>query len=294
MNGCSSMNLEHLKRRLALAYYRATGGFPAKLAGGRYRLVPEDRKFWRMAAGGQWERHTFRILEQLLRPDSVYVDVGAWIGPTVLFAAARCKVVYCIEPDAVAYERLLGNLRMNGIDNVLPFHGALGVRNGTVQIAGEKGKGFGTSETRVQATPTDGGADVAATVLAMDLPRFIQHWGIERIDLMKIDIEGAEFDLAPALISICPPPLNPPSTCPCTRLCSRNPNAKPNSPPSCRWPSATHFAMTTAGIKSNPGIFWRSRSSAASGKWCWWMRRWGRGQSPRRKLFLQSCRVMAH
>ena len=193
------MNLEHLKRRLALAYYRATGGFPAKLAGGRYRLVPEDRKFWRKAAGGQWERHTFKILDQLLRPDSVYVDVGAWIGPTVLFAAARCKVVYCIEPDAVAYERLLGNLRMNGIDNVLPFHGALGVRNGTVQIAGEKG--FGTSETRVQATPADGGAD-AATVLAMDLPRFIQWWGIERIDLMKIDIEGAEFDLAPALIDL--------------------------------------------------------------------------------------------
>ena len=194
------MNLEHLKRRLALAYYRATGGFPAKLAGGRYRLVPEDRKFWRKAASGQWERHTFRILDQLLRPDSVYVDVGAWIGPTVLFAAARCKVVYCIEPDAIAYERLLGNLRMNGIDNVLPFHGALGVRNGTVQIAGEKG--FGTSETRVQATPVDGGADVAATVLAMDLPRFIQWWGIERIDLMKIDIEGAEFDLAPALIDL--------------------------------------------------------------------------------------------
>ena len=176
--------------------------FTANIGGKRYRLAPEDRKFWRKAASGQWERHTFNILDQLLRPNSVYVDVGAWIGPTVLFAAARCKVVYCIEPDAIAYERLLGNLRMNGVDNVLPFHGALGVRNGTVQIAGEKGKGFGTSETRVQATPTDGGADVAATVLAMDLPRFIQHWGIERIDLMKIDIEGAEFDLAPALIDL--------------------------------------------------------------------------------------------
>jgi len=40
----------NLRRRLALAYYRVSGGFPAHLDGKRYRLVPEDRKFWRKVA----------------------------------------------------------------------------------------------------------------------------------------------------------------------------------------------------------------------------------------------------
>ncbi len=172
--------------------------FAATIDGRRYRLAPEDRKFWRAVAANEWERHTFMVLDRCLRTDSVYLDVGAWIGPTVLFAAARCRTVYCIEPDPVSYERLLANLRMNNITNVLPFHGALGVANGPVQIANEKS--FGNSKTRVQAAP---GA-TSVTVLAMDIRRLMEGWGIEKIDFMKMDVEGAEFDLMPSLIDFLP------------------------------------------------------------------------------------------
>lgn len=188
----------NLKRRIALAYYRAKGGFPAKIAGRWYRLVPEDRRFWRRVASNQWEPHTLAVLDRCLDADSVYVDIGAWIGPTVLFAAQRCKTVYCVEPDPLAYEHLLGNLRINGIGNVLPFHGALHSTNGRVQISNERG--FGDSMTRVQAASSGD----HATVLAMDLPHFIQWWGIERIDLLKMDVEGAEFDLVPSLVAFLP------------------------------------------------------------------------------------------
>ncbi len=172
--------------------------FAATIDGRCYRLAPEDRKFWRAVAANEWERHTFMVLDRCLRADSVYLDVGAWIGPTVLFAAARCRTVYCIEPDPVAYERLLANLRMNDITNVLPFHGALGGGNGPVQIANEKS--FGNSKTRVQATPDDAGV----TVLGMDIQRLIEGWGIKKIDLVKMDVEGAEFDLMPPLLDFLP------------------------------------------------------------------------------------------
>ena len=176
----------------------ATRYIEGKIVDAVYRLNPEDDWFWRKVHSGKWEKDTFVALERYLRPDSVYVDIGAWIGPTVLFAAARCKTVYCVEPDPIAYERLLANLRMNNIANVQSFHGALGVRNGTVHIANEKG--FGNSETRVQATPADGGV----TVLAMDLSSLMTWWGIARIDFLKMDVEGAEFDLVPSLITLLP------------------------------------------------------------------------------------------
>lgn len=187
----------NLRRRLALAYYRVCGGFPAHLHGRRYRLVPEDRKFWRKVSRDEWERSTFTFLERCLSADSVCLDVGAWIGPTALFAAQRCRAVYCIEPDPFAYERLLANIRLNEVGNVLPFHGALSSRNAGVQIANERG--FGNSMTRVRAAPAGG-----VTVLGMDLPSFIDWWGIDRIDLLKMDIEGAEFDLVPSIIDLLP------------------------------------------------------------------------------------------
>ncbi len=170
------------------------------LHGKRYRLAPGNDKFWRKVAAGQWERKTFRFLDRCLRADSVYLDVGAWIGPTVLFAATRCKTVYCVEPDPVAYQRLLANLQLNRIDNVLPFHGALAIANGSVQIA--NAEGFGNSETRVTAGSSDEGEGGHATVLAITLSDLLRWWGIERIDVLKMDIEGAEFALIPSLIDL--------------------------------------------------------------------------------------------
>ncbi|MGI9310051.1 MAG: FkbM family methyltransferase [bacterium] len=183
-----------------MAYYRAKGHFPATLDGRAYRLVAEDRKFWCKVAAGQWERDTFRFLDRCLRDDSVYLDIGAWIGPTVLFAAARCRMVYCVEPDPIAYQRLLANLRMNGVANVRSFHGALAARGGAVRIASEGG--FGRSVTRVEVRAPSGVRGDHATVLAMDLRALLDLWGIARIDVLKIDIEGAEFDLMPSLMEL--------------------------------------------------------------------------------------------
>lgn len=183
-------------RRLALAWYRLRGGFPIRLHGKRYRLAPEDRKFWRRVAAGRWEPQTFTFFEHCLRPDSVCVDVGAWIGPTVLFAAARCRTVYAIEPDPVAYERLLANLRLNDITNVRPFHGALGPTHAPLRIANHKH--FGSSETRTLAADGDDGHRVMGFTPA----GYLDCWGIERIDLLKMDVEGAEFALVPAIVDL--------------------------------------------------------------------------------------------
>ena len=166
------------------------------IGGVAHQLVAENEKFWQKVDANRWEPDTLTLLDRCLRADSVYVDVGAWIGPTVLFAAPRCRIVYGIEPDPVAYEQLLANLRLNHIQNARLFHGALCAQNGVAQVVNEKG--FGDSVTRVgESTRGD-----RAEVLAMTPTRFTEFWGIEKIDLLKVDIEGGEFDLIPALIEL--------------------------------------------------------------------------------------------
>ena len=185
-------------RNLQRAWYGMRGYYPARMEKYRFRVRLEDRKFWRTLASGEWEHHTFRILDSLLQPDSLYLDFGAWIGPTVLYAARQCRHVFCLEPDAEAYERLLSNLRLNRIENVSTFHGAMHTHDGSVTL--HNPRIFGNSETRVQRAS----AGDSTTVLAMDISRFIECWNIRQIDLIKIDVEGAEFDLMQSIIDLLP------------------------------------------------------------------------------------------
>ena len=51
-------------------------------------------QFWNLVNSGSWEANTFQMLEKFVTPNVVYLDIGAWIGPTFLFAAQTSKVAY--------------------------------------------------------------------------------------------------------------------------------------------------------------------------------------------------------
>jgi len=97
-----------------------------RMAGERFACDAHHMKFWYNVARGKWEPETLAVLKQHLTSASVYADIGSYIGPTVLYAARRCKRVYCFEPDYVAYRYLLWNIDLNNLRNVLPFNLALG------------------------------------------------------------------------------------------------------------------------------------------------------------------------
>ncbi|MDX1375398.1 MAG: FkbM family methyltransferase [Burkholderiales bacterium] len=177
------------------ALYRALGHYPTRLRGARLRVDPNHWRFWRKAARGQWEPQTLALLERQLSPDMVVCDIGAWIGPTVIVAARRCRQVYCFEPDPAAYAELLNNLRLNRVENATAFNLALGAREGLRTLA-SFGAMPGDSRTSLLAPP-----DAASRVQALCLSW--AHW-LElaqppRIDFVKIDIEGGEFELLPAM-----------------------------------------------------------------------------------------------
>lgn len=74
----------HMFTGLRKMAYRARGYYAGALNGEPFRLDPYHSKFWRKATAGGWEPETFAVLDQHLSPDRDYVDIGAWIGPTVL------------------------------------------------------------------------------------------------------------------------------------------------------------------------------------------------------------------
>ena len=119
----------------------------------------------------------------------IIVDAGANIGEFTLLAASQAKkgMVYAIEPNKEANELLLANIASNNLTNVKTFDVALdskdGIRNFYIS--------HGTNSNFFYKTRDDKNI----LVKTITLKHFIENNAIKKIDLLKMDIEGAEFDV---------------------------------------------------------------------------------------------------
>jgi FkbM family methyltransferase len=191
---------------LIVAAYRGRGYFPARIRGTPFRVNADHIGFWRQLSRGRWESDTFAVLERFLTPETDFIDVGAWIGPLSLFAATRSRRVFCIEPDPHAYRCLLLNLELNRLRNVVPFHAAVGARSGIRRMAVMDGR-LGNSLTRLADL---GQASDGFEVPGLSWSDWVKLANPGTPGLIKVDVEGAEFELLPAMkeyLALLRPPL---------------------------------------------------------------------------------------
>jgi len=147
----------------------------------KYAVDPVNRDwgFWAKWESGEWEPETREVIERLcLR--GTFVDIGAWIGPTAIWAAPHAGRVVAIEPDPVAYDMLTTNTA--DLPNVECHHLAVGVADGFTMIttAGDSMSRTGTGDYEVESCT---------------LETLFARLHITAADLIKMDIEGAERDV---------------------------------------------------------------------------------------------------
>ena len=124
----------------------------------------------------------------------VVVDIGAGIGDFCIQAAYGNPntIVYAFEPYAGSFNLLKRNLSKNGIGNVRVFQTAIWHEDGDLKLDLSAGEPLQFSSVEPgkneSALPFD-------TVSALSLASFIKHENISRIDLLKLDCEGAEYDI---------------------------------------------------------------------------------------------------
>jgi FkbM family methyltransferase len=126
------------------------------------------------------------LYEYTPRPGDVVFDVGAGIGAeTLLFSrlVGPAGHVVAIEAHPRTYARLELLCRVNGLDNVVPLQVAVSERDGTATISD-------TGEHLRNAVLADADEGVAVAVRRLD--GIASELGIDRIDLLKMNIEGAE------------------------------------------------------------------------------------------------------
>ena len=156
-----------------------------------------NAKFWELLESGRWEPHTFDIFDDFISSESIYVDIGAWIGPTTLYASQYAKRAYAFEPDPVAYRELDINVRANsGADwasRLTVFNKAIACGNGTITIGNPECGGNSTSSMLFSSEATHWEVD------AVTFERFIlqEHLQDEKM-FIKMDIEGGEYEVLPS------------------------------------------------------------------------------------------------
>jgi len=176
------------------AYYRMRGHCPFTFRGIRFKCDPDHMGFWKSMGMNEFEPETYDIFDAFLKSDSTYCDIGAWIGPTVIYAAKKCKQAICFEPNPESFRYLIWNLCLNGLlDNVTPYQIALANSDGLVKMSqqGTASMSMGILEEARTAHTID--------VLGLTWKTWGQLVQAPHFDFIKIDIEGLEFSFLPQL-----------------------------------------------------------------------------------------------
>jgi len=133
-----------------------------------------------------------RFLEPHLAKGGVFIDIGANVGGYALWAAARLAPggrVIAVEPEPELFERLSFNIGVNPTGIVKAVNAAVADFNGRLTLFVDRRNRGGTS-LRIAKDAPGGGEAVEAT--AVTLAGLVATERLERIDVLKVDVEGAE------------------------------------------------------------------------------------------------------
>lgn len=142
---------------------------------------------------GIHEEDMVKTQEEYLRPECTFVDLGANEGYFTVIGAGLCGSaghVLAIEPQRRLLPVIEENLRLNASPHVRLVNAAVGDQPGTSVIhltASTNTGGSGFHRHSKYALPTQ-------EVTVMTLEQVLDSHKISRVDLMKVDIEGHEYE----------------------------------------------------------------------------------------------------
>ncbi len=120
------------------------------------------------------------------------LDVGANIGASAIYFAAHCPeaTVYAFEPEAENFEMLRRNVR--DWPRIVPIRQAVWSQNTAREVQSRKTGAWGYTLADVADR---GGYGLGQMVECVTISEFMRQRGLDKIDVLKMDIEGGEKEI---------------------------------------------------------------------------------------------------
>jgi FkbM family methyltransferase len=161
-----------------------------------FRLVPEGAVAFDIWSGLRFERPEVEFILKMVEPGMAFFDIGANIG---VFSVAAGKAmeeaqgsIYAFEPCPTTFAILEKNLQENELSGVHAQCVALSERSGEARLYVNAAMKDGLNSLE---DPSHADAEVVGTVAVRvtTLDEFIAEHEIPSVDVMKVDVEGAEL-----------------------------------------------------------------------------------------------------
>jgi len=135
------------------------------------------------------EPEKFELVDEELGKADVIFDIGANIGATALYFAARNKKarIFSFEPHPTTFSRAKANLKLNNFEHLRIFNLGLGKREDKMKLYQVISNNPGMNRILPGQHPYP---YIWVDVTTLDT--FCRREHIEKIDFIKIDVEGFE------------------------------------------------------------------------------------------------------
>lgn len=143
---------------------------------------------FKIFAEGGYETYLSKLICHYIKPNSVFLDIGANIGIHTLSAASLSGVqIFAFEPIDFIREKLANNVALNKYTNVTIVPNALSDNNKTIKT------NF-TNSTGNQGTfSIENQADGETEIICIKGDDYILQNSISNVSVIKIDVEGFEY-----------------------------------------------------------------------------------------------------
>ena len=135
------------------------------------------------------------IWDEFMVEGDVFIDAGAHIGQYSIMLSPRFKKVLAVEANPETFKLLEENIRLNGATNVKAVNGALWCEDGKQLEFFITKVNVSTSSLKWDLIVEEGfTVERKIPVYTITLNTLLEKERIEDVDLMKLDIEGAEYE----------------------------------------------------------------------------------------------------
>jgi FkbM family methyltransferase len=147
---------------------------------------------WSVYFYGAYEKGILFLLRDIVKEkrNPIFIDVGANVGHHSLFMSKYCHKIHAFEPYDKVKDILISKLSSKNCSNIVVHNVGLGERNEFIDFYAPVGRNIATGSFMAEHAKDNNIKLGKLEIVEGDT--YIEKLNLEKIDLIKIDVEGFE------------------------------------------------------------------------------------------------------